>query len=221
MLLYCIPNFNVYEINLKCCKIIHCHEFFKKYFTPFIWSSCLAELNILKHICVIWVGTSISIHLSFDTLFTAPFSRYLNRSYHLVENKLKITHLVSRYARTSIQVMIFSGYCLTWILWVASKQLRLLHGLVWDSTTLVNSLMSELVEDPIASWCGDIVGHFWLIRNELQKFVKLKFEFFSFDVNDVNKKFCIKVKNFAGNKTAQNKINIRRKINIEWTFSNI
>ena len=25
-----------------------------------------------------------------------------------------------------------------------------------------------------------IVGHFWLIRNELQKFVKLKFEFFSF-----------------------------------------
>ena len=49
---------------------------------------------------------------------------------------------------------------------------------------LVNSLsprMSELVEDAVASWCGDIVGYFWLIRNELQKFVELKFEFFSFN----------------------------------------
>ena len=43
---------------------------------------------------------------------------------------------------------------LTWILGVASKQLRLLHGRVVDSTIVVNSLspqMSELVEDPIAS----------------------------------------------------------------------
>ena len=40
--------------------------------------------------------------------------------------------------------------------------------------------MSELVEDAVASRCGDIVGHFWLIRNELQKFVELIFEFFSF-----------------------------------------
>ena len=41
---------------------------------------------------------------------------------------------------------------LTWILGVASKQLRLLHGRVEDSTTLVNSIqMSELVEDAIAS----------------------------------------------------------------------
>ena len=50
--------------------------------------------------------------------------------------------------------------------------IRLLHGRVGDSTTLVNSLrpqMSELVEDAVASWCGDIVGLFWLIRNELQK----------------------------------------------------
>ena len=52
---------------------------------------------------------------------------------------------------------------------LVSKQLRLLHGRVGDSTTLINSLspqMSELVEDAVASWCGDIVGHFWLIRNE-------------------------------------------------------
>ena len=45
--------------------------------------------------------------------------------------------------------------------------------------------MSELVEDAIAS-CGDIVGHFWLIRNELQKLVELKFEFFSFNTFDVS-----------------------------------
>ena len=42
----------------------------------------------------------------------------------------------------------------TWILGVASKLLRLLHGRVEDSTTFANSLgpqMSELVEDAIAS----------------------------------------------------------------------
>ena len=42
---------------------------------------------------------------------------------------------------------------LTWIIGVASKQLRLLHDRVGDSTTVVNSLspqMSELVEDAIA-----------------------------------------------------------------------
>ena len=47
---------------------------------------------------------------------------------------------------------------------------------------MVNSLspqMSELVEDAIASGCGDIVGHFWLVRNGLEKLVELKFEFFS------------------------------------------
>ena len=66
---------------------------------------------------------------------------------------------------------------LTWILWVASKQLRLLHGGVGDSTIVVNSLspqMSELVEDAIASWCGDIVGHFWLVRNGVEKLVELR-----------------------------------------------
>ena len=45
-------------------------------------------------------------------------------------------------------------YLLTWILGVASKQLRLLHGRIGDSTIVVNSLslqMSELVEDAIAS----------------------------------------------------------------------
>ena len=59
---------------------------------------------------------------------------------------------------------------------------------VRDSTTFVNSLspqMSELVEDGIA-WCGDIVGRFWVIRNELQKLVELKFEFFSFNTFDVS-----------------------------------
>ena len=65
---------------------------------------------------------------------------------------------------------------------MVSQQLRLLHGRVGDSTTSANSLrfqMGELVEDAVASWCGDIVGHFWLIRNELQKLVKLICEFFS------------------------------------------
>ena len=46
--------------------------------------------------------------------------------------------------------------------------------------------MSELVEDAVASWCGDIVGHFWLIRNELQKCVEFKFEIFSFNTFDVS-----------------------------------
>ena len=54
---------------------------------------------------------------------------------------------------------------------------------------MVNSLgpqISELVEDALASRCSDIVRHFWLIRNELQKLVELKFEFFSFDTFDVS-----------------------------------
>ena len=45
-------------------------------------------------------------------------------------------------------------YLDTWILGVSSKQLRLLHGRVGDSTIVVNSLspqMSKLVEDAIAS----------------------------------------------------------------------
>ena len=47
----------------------------------------------------------------------------------------------------------------------------------WPSLGLhhcVNSVspqMSELVEDAIASWCGDIVGHFWLDRNGVEKLV--------------------------------------------------
>ena len=85
---------------------------------------------------------------------------------------------------------------LTWIIGVVWKRLRLLHGRVGDSTTLVNSLspqMSELVEDAIASWCGDTLGHFWLIRNELQKLVELKFEFFSFNTFDVSQIFWQRV----------------------------
>ena len=45
-------------------------------------------------------------------------------------------------------------YLLTWIIGVVLKQLRLLHGQVEDSTTLVNSLspqMSQLVKDAVAS----------------------------------------------------------------------
>ena len=79
---------------------------------------------------------------------------------------------------------------------MVSKQLRLLHGRVWDSTTVVNSLspqMIQLVEDAIASWCGDIVGHFWLIRNELQKFVELKFEYFGFNTFSVSQLFWKRV----------------------------
>ena len=31
--------------------------------------------------------------------------------------------------------------------------------------------MSELVEDAVDACSSDIVGHFWLMRNELQKFL--------------------------------------------------
>ena len=84
----------------------------------------------------------------------------------------------------------------TWILGVVSEQLRLLNDRVGDSTTSVNSLspqISELVKDAVASWCGDIVWHFWLIRNELRKFVELKFEFFSFNTFDVSQIFWQRV----------------------------
>ena len=61
---------------------------------------------------------------------------------------------ISRHVHTHIQ-MSHSRVCvLTWILGVASKLLRLLHGRVGDWTIVVNSLspqMSELVEDAIAS----------------------------------------------------------------------
>ena len=75
---------------------------------------------------------------------------------------------------------------------MVEKQLRLLHVRVGDSTISVNSLspqMRELVEDAVASCCSDIVGHFWLIRNELQKLVEFKFEFFSFNTFDVSQIF--------------------------------
>ena len=92
--------------------------------------------------------------------------------------------------------LINGSHLLTRLLAVVSKHLRLLHGRVGDPITLVNSLspqMSELVEDVVASWFGDTVGHFWLIRNELQKLVELKFEFFSFSTFDVSKIFWQRV----------------------------
>ena len=49
--------------------------------------------------------------------------------------------------------------------------------------------MSKLVEDAIAS----TVGHFWLIRNGVEKLVKLKFEFFSFNTFDVSQIFWQRV----------------------------
>ena len=53
-----------------------------------------------------------------------------------------------------ISLLSVVGKLFTWILGVSSKQLRLLHGRVGDSTIVVNSLspqMSDLVEDAIAS----------------------------------------------------------------------
>ena len=97
--------------------------------------------------------------------------------------QIKGTHAVREFLPECSQLL-----CDIWILEEVSKLLRLLHGRVEDSTTLVNSLspqMSELVKDDVASWCGDIVGHFWLIKNEIQKFVELKFEFFSFNTFNV------------------------------------
>ena len=95
-----------------------------------------------------------------------------------------------------------SAYLLTWILAVASEQLWLLHSRVGDSTTVVNSLspqMSELVKDAIAFWCGDIVGHFWLVRNGVKKLVELKFEFFSFNTFDVSQIFLHELYNRGPN----------------------
>ena len=93
-------------------------------------------------------------------------------------------------------VCILLGY--TWLLtfldtWSGFEAaIRLLHGRVGDSTTSVNSLspqMSELVEDAIASWYGDIVEDFWLIGNELQKLEEFKFQFFTFHTFDVSQIF--------------------------------
>ena len=49
--------------------------------------------------------------------------------------------------------------------------------------------MKQLVEDAVASCCGDLVGYFGLIRNELQKLDAQKFEFFSFITFDVSQIF--------------------------------
>ena len=65
--------------------------------------------------------------------------------------------LISRYCidvKTKNMELVIEILMLTWILGVVPKQLRLLHGRVGDSTTLVNSLssqMSELGEDAVAS----------------------------------------------------------------------
>ena len=59
---------------------------------------------------------------------------------------------------------------LTWILGVVSKQLTLFRGrvgLLQHFGKFLLPQMSELVEDAVVSGCGDIVGHFGLISNEL------------------------------------------------------
>ena len=74
------------------------------------------------------------------------------------------------------KLRLFRVNVLAWILGVSSKQLTLLRGFgaVLAASIVVNSLspqVSELVKDAIASWCGDIVGHFLLIRNGVEKLV--------------------------------------------------
>ena len=116
--------------------------------------------------------------------------------YHNMNNLTQHVNETSRQNNILYLVISTEEELLTWILGVASKQLRLLYGRVGDSTILVNSLspqMSELVEDAIAPWCGVIVGHFLLIRNELQKLVELKSEFFSFKTFDVSQIFWQRV----------------------------
>ena len=79
-----------------------------------------------------WTGDSEPPHLVVDSSEYVHFVHYLQIMY-------KITAIT---------------YLDTWILGVVSKQLRLLHGPVVDSTTSVNYLssqMSELVEDAVAS----------------------------------------------------------------------
>ena len=66
--------------------------------------------------------------------------------------ELKVIH--SKMYNKFCTIAVIHIYLDTWILGVASKQLRLLHGRVGDSTIVVNSLspqMRELVEDAIAS----------------------------------------------------------------------
>ena len=53
--------------------------------------------------------------------------------------------------------------------------------------------MTELAEDAVASGCGEIVWHFWLITNGVEKLVELKFEFFSFNTFDVSQMFWQRV----------------------------
>ena len=53
-----------------------------------------------------------------------------------------------------VVIILLLTYLLTYILGVVSKQLRLLHGRVGDSTASVNSLspqMSALVENAVTS----------------------------------------------------------------------
>ena len=145
-----------------------------------------------------------SYSLAFVMNATDPTNVVFRKSVHSLMSRVTIPQtilLLSLLIAIHISSLnwLISGVCYmhvylyTCILGVVSKQLRLLHGRVGESTTLVNSLspqMSELVEDAVASWWGDIVGHFWLIRNELQKFVLLKFEFFSFNTFVVSQIFC-------------------------------
>ena len=73
---------------------------------------------------------------------------------HATVNHLTEYWLINNFIDKILYLYCIIVYLLTWILGVASKQLRVLHGRVGDSTTVVNSLspqMRELVEDAIAS----------------------------------------------------------------------
>ena len=45
--------------------------------------------------------------------------------------------------------------------------------------------MRYVIKDAIASFRGDIVGHFRLIKNKFKKLGRLKLEFFSFNASHV------------------------------------
>ena len=83
----------------------------------------------------------------------APVELNLNSASHIAIQYMSV-HLISVIHINIIIDVSYSDVLKRYLLGVASKQLRLLHGRVEDSTIVVNSLspqMSELVEDAIAS----------------------------------------------------------------------
>ena len=94
---------------------------------------------------------------------------------------------------TNISLIINAFVC---VLVIYIVHTRLTHN-IRDSPTIYETYPQytrlTLDEDAIANCCNGIVGHFWLIKNELQKFVELKFEFFSLNTFDVSQIFWQRV----------------------------